>query len=47
MDLSGSILFLSLERKVDMAEVLSYPLTPVPLSLNRVDDTMLKTKKLL
>ena len=46
-DLFSSILFLSLERKVDMAEVLSYPLTPVPLSLNRVDDTMLKTKKLL
>ena len=44
-DLLGSILFLSLERKVDMAEVLSYPLTPVPLSLCHVDDTMLKTKK--
>ena len=26
-DLFGSILFLSLERKVDMAQVLSYPLT--------------------
>ena len=43
--LFGSILFLSLERKVDMAEVLSYPLTPVPLSLSHVDGTMLKTKK--
>ena len=44
-DLFSSILFLSLERKVDMAEVLSYPLTPVPLSLSHVDGTVLKTKK--
>ena len=44
-DLFGSILFLSLERKVDMAEVLSCPLTPVPLSLSHVNGTMLKTKK--
>ena len=27
-DLFGSILYLSLEKKVDMAEVLDYPLTP-------------------
>ena len=44
-DLFGSILFLSLECKVDMAEVLSYPLTPVSLSLSLVDGAMLKTKK--
>ena len=44
-DLFGSILFLSLERKADMAEVLSYPLTPVPLSLSHVDGAVLKTKK--
>ena len=44
-ELFGSILFLSLERKVDMAELLSYPLTQVPLSLSHVDGTMLKTKK--
>ena len=44
-DLFSSILFLSMERKVDMAEVLSYPLTPVPLSLSHVDGTVLKTKK--
>ena len=43
--LFSSILFLSLKRKVDMAAVLSYPLTPVPLSLSHVDGTMLKTKK--
>ena len=30
-DLFGSILFLALQRKIDMAEVLSFPLTPTPL----------------
>ena len=44
-DLFGSILYVSLEKKVDMAEVLTYPLTPVPLSLSHVDGTMLKTDK--
>ena len=43
--LFASILFLSPERKVDMAEVLLYPLTPVPLLLSHVNGTMLKTKK--
>ena len=38
-------MFLSLERKVDMTEVLSYPLTQVPLSLSHVYGTILKTKK--
>ena len=33
-DLFGSILRLSLEEKIDMAEVLSYPLATVPLSLS-------------
>ena len=32
-DLFGSILSLSLEKKIDIFEVLSFPLTPVPLSL--------------
>ena len=44
-DLFGSILFLALQRKIDMAEVLSFPLTPTPLSLSHVDGTMLKTQK--
>ena len=44
-DLFGSILYISLGRKVDMGEVLTYPLTPVPLSLSHVDGTMLKTDK--
>ena len=38
-------MFLSLERKVDMAEILSYPQNPVPLPLSHVDGAMLKTKK--
>ena len=44
-DLFGSILHISLQRKVDMAQVLKYPLTPVPLSLSHVDGTMLSTPK--
>ena len=44
-DLFGSILYMSLQRKVDMGQVLKYPLTPVPLSLSHVDGTMLSTPK--
>ena len=44
-DIFGSILYLSLQKKVDMAEVLKYPLTPVPLALSHVDGTMQKTTK--
>ena len=44
-DLFGSILYLSLQRKIDMAVVLQYPLTPVPLSLSHIDGVMLKTPK--
>ena len=43
--LFGIILFLALQRKIDMAEVLSFPLTPTPLSLSHADGTMLKTQK--
>ena len=32
-------------KKVDMGEVLKYPLTPIPLSLCHVDGTMLNTPK--
>ena len=34
-----------MEHQKDMTEVLSYPLTPVTLSLSHVDGTMSKTKK--
>ena len=44
-DIFGSILYLSLQKKVDMAEVLKYPLTPVPLALSHIDGTMQKTTK--
>ena len=44
-DLFGSILYASVEKRIDLAEVLKYPLTPVPLSLCHVDGTMLKTPK--
>ena len=44
-DLFGCILFLALQQKIDMGEVLKYPLTPVPLSLCHVDGTMQKTQK--
>ena len=44
-DLFGSILCLSLEKKVDMAEILKYPLTPFPLALSHTDGTMQKTPK--
>jgi len=44
-DLFGSILYLALENKIDIGEVLKYPLTPVPLSLCHTDGTMFKTQK--
>ena len=42
-DLFGSVLFLSLQKKVDMAEVFCCPLTPVSLSLFYTDGTILKS----
>ena len=45
-DLFGSILYKSLQRKVDIAQVLQYPLIHVPLSsLSHVDGTTLSTPK--
>ena len=44
-DLFGSVLFLSIQRKVDMEEVFCYPLTSVPLSLCYTDGTILKSPK--
>ena len=43
-DLSGSILYI-LQRKVDMTQVLKYPVTAVPLYLSHVGGTMLCTPK--
>ena len=44
-DLSDSLLFLSLIKKIDMVEVLSYPIIPAPLSLSYPDDSMLSSLK--
>ena len=44
-DLFGSVLFLSLQRNVDMAEVFWYPLTPFPLSFCHTDGTILNSPK--
>ena len=44
-DLFGSILFIALQRKIDMGEILKYPLTPVPSSLCHIDGNMNKTPK--
>ena len=44
-DLFETSLFLALQRKIDMVEVLSFPLSPTPLSLNYADGTMVKTEK--
>ena len=41
----GSILCVALEKKVDMEDFLTYPLTPVPLSLCHLDGSMQKTPK--
>ena len=39
-DLMGRLLCIALENKVDMAEILSYPLTPVPLCFSHLDGSM-------
>ena len=39
------LLHMALERKVDMAEVMKYPLTPVPLALCQIDGSMRSTSK--
>ena len=44
-DLFGSLLCLSLEEKIDMSEVLSFPLTTFPLSLCHSDGSMLSSPK--
>lgn len=46
-DLMGRILATALEKKVDMAHVLSYPLTPIPLCFSHIDGEMNKTPKIL
>ena len=44
-DLFGSSLYHLMQQEIDMAEVLKFPLTIVPLLLSHVDGTMQKTPK--
>ena len=44
-DLFGSILFLPLQRKIDIGERLHLPLTPIPLCLAHINGSMQKTPK--
>lgn len=44
-DLFGGILAIALEEKVDIRNVLEYPLTPVPLCFSHLDGQMNKTNK--
>ena len=39
------ILFLALQQKIDMGQMLKFPLTPVPLCLAHIDGSMQKTPK--
>ena len=34
-----------MEKRIDIAEILKYPLTPVPLSMCHIDGTMASTQK--
>lgn len=44
-DLFGRLLYVAAQQKLDLKEVLSYPLTIVPLSLAHIDGSMNKTDK--
>lgn len=44
-DLFGKLLGISLKNSLNLDKVLTYPLTPVPLSLCHIDGTMCKTDK--
>lgn len=44
-DLFGRLLAIALDEKINIEKVLSFPLTPVPLSLCHLDGTICKTDK--
>lgn len=46
-DLFGKLLGIAMENSVDLDKVLSYPLTPVPLSFCHIDGGICKTNKSL
>lgn len=45
MHLIGCFVILACQRKLDLEYVLTYPLTPVPLSVCSTDGTMVKKNK--
>ncbi len=44
-DIFGRLLYLAITQKLDLAEVLSFPLTDVPFSLCHISGAMNKTDK--
>ncbi|GFY67179.1 hypothetical protein TNIN_145811 [Trichonephila inaurata madagascariensis] len=46
-DLFGRILGISIDRKIDMAKIFTYPITPVSLSLCHFDGGICKTQKFI
>ncbi|CAG9812927.1 unnamed protein product [Phaedon cochleariae] len=44
-DLFGRLLAISLKKKIDLTKVLTYPLTPVPLSMCQIEGIIHKTGK--
>lgn len=44
-DLFGQLLVIALDQKIDIDKILTYPLTPVPLSLCHLDGSICKTEK--
>ena len=44
-DLFGRLLYISSQKKVDILQVLTYPLVEVPLSLAHIDGSLTKTDK--
>ena len=45
LDLFGRMLGISMDNKINVLKILSYPITPAPLSLWRLDGTICKTNK--
>ena len=44
-NLYGRLLCIALEKWIDLSVVLTYPITPIPLSMCHIDGTMASTKK--
>lgn len=44
-DLFGRMFGISIDHEVDVAKILSYPITPIPLSMCHFDGAICKTQK--